>query len=88
MAHKPTDPTTAVFDETVQFADQRAPFPGWQPSPTQIVAWSQQILDGLTPVERQRRLRVDLRPQVRCADGTPSDMSAEAYDAHQRADDG
>ena len=77
-----------MFDETVSFADQRAPFAGWQPSPTQIADWCQEILDGLTPVERQRRLRSDLRPQVRCADGTLSDVSAEAYDAHQRADDG
>ena len=80
------DPTELLpvgqFDESVQIDDPK-PFERWQPSPRQIRDWGQQILDALTPDERQRRLRVNLRPQVKAADGRLVAVTAADYDHHQ-----
>ena len=52
------------------------------PSPAEIAAWCQVILSALPPDERQRRLRVDLRPMVSTADGRRVSVTADAYEAH------
>jgi len=51
-------------------------------SPKGIRAACLEIQKGWTPEERMRRLRVDLRPQVRAGDGRLVDVTADAYAAH------
>ena len=52
------------------------------PSPDEITALCLAIQAGWPPDERHRRLRVDLRPVVRCADGRLVSVTADAYEAH------
>ena len=52
------------------------------PSPAEIAAACLLIQATWTADERQRRLRVDQRPQVRCADSRLVAVAAEDYDRH------
>ena len=52
------------------------------PSPAEIAAACLRIQAGWSADETMRRLRVDLRPQVRCADGRLVAVSANDYDTH------
>ena len=53
------------------------------PSPEEITAACLIIQATWSPDERLRRLRVDLRPTVRCADGRLVSVTADDYDGHQ-----
>lgn len=52
------------------------------PSPQQIAERCAEIQRGWTTAERMRRLRSDLRPQVRCADGRREAVTADDYTGH------
>ena len=52
------------------------------PTPEQIAAECLLIQLTWTPAERLRRLRVDLRPMVACADGRHVEVSADDYERH------
>lgn len=52
------------------------------PTPEQIAERCLRIQATWTPAERMRRLRVDLRPTVSCADGRHVDVDASDYDEH------
>ena len=57
------------------------------PDPTieQIAERCAEIQNEWSPAERMRRLRCDLRPQVRCADGSLEQMTVESMEIHQAA---
>ena len=52
------------------------------PTPEQIAAACLEIQATWTPDEKQRRLRVDLRPMVPTADGRLVAVAANDYDRH------
>ena len=52
------------------------------PTPEQIAAACLEIQRGWSPQERLKRLRVDLRPSYRRADGVAQDIDAAAYERH------
>jgi hypothetical protein len=52
------------------------------PTPEQIAAACLEIQAGWSERERMTRLRADLRPTHRLADGRRETMTSEVYDAH------
>ena len=52
------------------------------PTPAEITSACLEIQAGWSADETMRRLRVDLRPQVRCADSRLVPVSANDYDTH------
>lgn len=52
------------------------------PSPAEIAAACLEIRSGWTAEEHHRRMRVDLRPAYRQADGERRAMSCEGYERH------
>ena len=55
------------------------------PTPADIAGACLLIQSAWTPDERMRRLRSDLRPQVRAADGRLVSVTAGDYGAHHEA---
>lgn len=58
---------------------------GKDPSPEDIARACREIQGEWTAEERLRRLRVDLRPSFRSADGRLLHMHAADYDGHHRS---
>ena len=58
--------------------------PNRDPSPEEIAAECRLIQSTWTPVERLKRLRVDLRPMVRTAHDRLVNVSAGDYETHNR----
>ena len=54
------------------------------PTPAEIAAACIEIQSTWTPAERLKRLRVDMRPMVSCADGRLVAVDAEDYATHTR----
>ena len=55
------------------------------PSPEEIAERCLAIQSEWSPEERMKRLRVDLRPVVRLADGSMADVTATDYERHHAA---
>lgn len=52
------------------------------PTPEEIAERSREIRSEWSPLERWRRLRIDLRPHYIGLNGERHEMRAEAYDEH------
>ena len=57
------------------------------PSPAEIAAACLEIQRGWSEQEKLKRLRVDLRPTYRTADGRRLEMTEVAYDRHHERPD-
>lgn len=58
--------------------------PKHEPSPAEIAEACLEIQATWSIAEKQRRLRVDWRPQVRTADDRLADVDADDFQTHER----